>query len=316
MPAGFNTGQVEYIKAIANVNGHKSYKSFAFNREPGQLTADNTSKLFPHLNQATTCKHACYGVWLLGQKPQLRDAQGNINIPTSAPYHELEAFNIPKSSDSDGTVYQGEREGDEGFLESTHLNMRVVHPTVKIVGVHTGAADYGLASDHVECRLIVFRSRDRQHHVASHAMDTNNFQYNLFRGNDNFNCGFLGYENKEAIAGNINYAGNTQVANQGRYNIMAADAMTAPINKESWIVMKDHRFYLGREYGGKNIFETSLHWDWKDPIATPAADVTETDNEKNYVWYIMLIANNNSFEDEDYPKLNVRITGTTHMTSG
>jgi hypothetical protein len=92
--------------------------------------------------------------------------------------------------------------------------------------------------------------------------------------------------------------------------------MTVPINKESWVVMRDHRFYLGKEYGGKNIYEDAFHWDWKDPIATSSDDVTETDNEKNYTWYIMLMANNNSLISQDNPTLSIRFTGTTHMTSG
>ena len=313
MPAGFNNGQVEYIKAIANVNGHKTYKAVDFNRAAEPITADGQTFLYPHLNFATADQHACYGVWTLGQKPLLRDASGNIGIPGSA-WHELNAFNIPKSANSDGVVNPSHREGDEGFLESTHLNLRVVHPTF---GGGTSQSWNGtLAQDHVECRMIVFRARDRQHHLATHHHDTNNFMYNLFHGNNNYNMGFNGYEEKEEIEGTLNYVNNAVPAKSGLLNIQASDAMTAPINKESWVVMKDHRFYLGREYGGKNIFETTLRWDWKDPIATTSTDITETDSEKNYCWYIMLIANNNSFNDQDYPNLNVRITGTTHMTSG
>ena len=300
MPAGFNTGQIEYIKAIANVNGHKSYKTIGYNRE---AVASTTS----HLNQVTTDAKSSYGVWCLGTKPLMRDAAGNIGIPT-LPIHELDSFNIPKSANSDGTVYESSREGDEGFLESTHINMRLLLP-------HSNG-DTTFNPDHVEFRMIVFRARDRQHHLATHHKDTNNFMYNLFRGNANYNIGFSGLEHREDVHGDLSYQVYSNNAYSGVYFVNSQDAMTVPVNKESWVVMRDHRFYLGKEYGGKNIYEDSFHWDWKDPIATSSPDVTETDNEKNYTWYIMLVANNNSLDTQDFPNVSVRLTGTTHMTSG
>jgi len=300
MPAGFNTGQIEYIKAIANVNGHKTYKHIGYNRE---AVASTTT----HLNQVTTDTKSAYGVWCLGQKPLMRDASGNIGIST-LPIHQLDSFNIPKSTDSDGTVYESQREGDEGFLESTHLNMRLLLP-------HSNG-DTTFNPDHVEFRMIVFRARDRQHHLATHHKDTNNFMYNLFRGNANYNIGFSGLERKEDIHGDLTYSPQSDNAYSGVLFVNSQDAMTVPVNKESWVVMRDHRFYLGKEYGGKNIYEDSFHWDWKDPIGTSSPDITETDNEKNYTWYIMLVANNNSLDTQDFPNVSVRLTGTTHMTSG
>lgn len=297
MPAGFNNGQIEYIKAIANVNGHKTYKSITFN--PAAVTSATN-----YLNFTTQDAKARYGVWTLGTKPNMRDSAGNIGIPPDN-YHQLSAFSIPKAANSDGIVNSYEREGDEGFLESTHLNLRVVAPT-------TGTGD--MHNDHTEYRLIVFRARDRQHHLMTHAKDTNNFQYNLFRGLRNYNIGFSGYEDKEDLGGTLNYVNDTSFP--GEFFIDSQDAMTAPINKASYVVMRDHRFFLGKEYGGKNIYEDVLHWDWKDPIATSSVDVTETDGEKNYAWMIMLIANNNSFTVNDSPTISVRMMGTTHMTSG
>jgi len=300
MPAGFNTGQIEYIKAIANVNGHKTYKPIGYNRE----AAANTTT---HLNQVTSDTKSAYGVWCLGTKPLMRDSSGNIGIPT-LPIHELDCFNIPKSTDSDGTVYTGEREGDEGFLESTHVNMRLLLP-------HSNG-DTTFNPDHVEFRMIVFRARDRQHHLATHHKDTNNYMYNLFRGNANYNIGVSGFEQREDIQGTLAYVDQATNSDSGVLFVNSQDIMTVPVNKESWVVMRDHRFYLGKEYGGKNIYEDSFHWDWKDPIATSSANITETDNEKNYTWYIMLVANNNSLVTQDYPNISVRFTGTTHMTSG
>lgn len=242
----------------------------------------------------------------MGQKPLMRDSSGNIGI-TTLPLHELDAFNVPKTTDSDGLVNYDKREGDEGFLESTHTNMRLLIP-------HTTSASGTFTPDHVEFRMIVFRARDRQHHLETHVKDTNNFMFNLFRGNQNFNIGFSGYERREEVHGDLSYENSN--FSSGIYYVDNQDAMTVPVNKESWVVMRDHRFYLGKEYGGKNIYEDTFHWDWKDPIATSSDDITETDSEKNYTWYIMLIANNNSLEPQDYPNVSIRFTGTTHMTSG
>jgi len=300
MPAGFNTGQIEYIKAIANVNGHKTYKQISYNRE---ATASSTT----HLNQQTTDTKCRFGVWCLGQKPVLRDSSGNIGV-TSLPLHELNSFEVYKSTNSDGVVGETQREGDEGFLESTHLNLRLLLPHLD------GSTTF--QPDHTEFRMIVFRARDRQHHLETHLKDTNNFMFNLFRGNSNYAIGFSGYQSKEEIQGHLNYVPSINPLDSGVLNVQNQDAMTAPINKESWVIMRDHRFYLGKEYGGKNIYEDTFHWDWKDPIATSSSDITETDNEKNYTWYIALIANNNSLTINDNPNVSIRFTGTTHMTSG
>jgi len=300
MPAGFNSGQIEYIKAIANVNGHKTYKDVSYNR-------DATASAVDHLNLQTSDAKCRYGIWCLGQKPVLRDSSGNIGV-TTLPLHELDAFNVPKATNSDSIVTNLEREGDEGFLESTHINMRLLLPHLDGTSTFT--------QDHTEFRMIVFRARDRQHHLETHLKDTNNFMFNLFRGNQNYAIGFSGFQQREDIYGNLNYTVSTSAANSGLYNVQGQDAMTVPVNKESWVVMRDHRFYLGKEYGGKNIYEDSFHWDWKDPIATSSDDVTETDNEKNYTWYIALIANNNSLVTQDNPLVSIRFTGTTHMTSG
>lgn len=296
MPAGFNKGQVEYIKAIANVNGHKTYKNVQFNRNMTAVSNDLTQITYDNLTR--------YRVWCIGQKPIVRDTTGALG--TLAAVEPLDAFNIPKSTNSDGVVGLHVREGDEGFLESTHLRVRVILP-------HNAST---FADDHCECRMIVFRTRDKQSHLTAQMMDVNNLYYNLFHGNYGYNIGFSGYENKEVIQGDTNYVASSAASDSGTLNVGNQDALTLPINKESYIVMKDHRFFLGKEYGGKNIYETTLHWDWKDPIATSSHDVTETENDKNYTWYILLMANNNNFDSESCPDLNVRITGTTHMTSG
>lgn len=304
MPAGFNKGQVEYIKAIANVNGHDTYKYTQFPSSAANI-----------YNNALTTSHDNYcqwKLWTIDRIPHMRvpdTTPSNDNVLgkyTSSTIDELNCFNIPVTSDSDGTVNANYRIGAEGFLESTHLRVRctLVHQ------------NDDFAADHGEYRLIVFRARDKQHAEQDKMQDDNNPFYNLFRGIENYNCGFFGYEEKERIEGRTKYVDNNSATDYDRFWPSASGAFTMPINKEAWVVMKDHRFFLGREYGGKNIYETTLHWNWKDPIQTVGDYVTDTDNEKNYTWYVLLMGTNNNNNTANKATLSVKITGTTHMTSG
>jgi len=91
--------------------------------------------------------------------------------------------------------------------------------------------------------------------------------------------------------------------------------MTCLVNKEDYVVMKDVRFYLGKEYGGKHIYEDTLHWDHADPIATEAEDLTHNDsNNKNYTWYVAFFCTTNNTTMAEFPY--VRMDTTTHVTSG
>lgn len=309
MPAGFNTGQVEYIKAIANVNAHKTYKPVTYNNN--LVTAANS------LTRTTADNLAKYQLFCLGKAPQVRDTTGATGVLSSV--IALDAFYIPIADTAvtpagggaavevaNSIITADARDGPEGFLESTHLNVRLVLPH----------KTNSFADDHCEIRMLVFRARDRQHHDPLYAKDVNNPYYNLFHATNNYNVGFSGYENKPDVHGDISYVGTTAPAVSGLAWVGHQDALTMPVNKQSWIVMKDHRFFLGKEYGGKNIYETTLHWDWRDPISANSSDVTDTDNDKNYTWYILFIASNNNFTSADTPEITVRMMGTTHMTSG
>lgn len=305
MPAGFNKGQIEYIKTIASVNDHDSYKRI-------QYPSNNT----PYTD-ALDSTHDSYLTWklfTLDRNPRMRvpntttpSDPNDIGIYTSTDMTELDCFSIPIASNSDGPVAEGQRVGVEGFLESTHLRIRCTL-------VHQTSGDFN--ADHGEYRMIVFRARDRQHSEQEQSKDDNNPFYNLFRGIGNYNIGFKGYEAKERLSGTVKYGNDSSATNYDHAWISATGAMTAPVNKESWVVMKDHRFFLGREYGGKNLFETTLHWNWKDPIATTSQYVTDTDNDKNYAWYILIMGLNNNASTTNKASLGVKITGTTHMTSG
>lgn len=298
MPAGFNNGQIEYIKAVANVNGHKTYKPIAF---PSTRVQINTE----HLTEThdTSLK---YKLFSLGHVP-LVHPPGPITKTTDmvdlSPCEPLNVFDIPIVADENAGF--DERQGAEGFLESTHLRIRCLLDK---------AATGDFTTEHNEYRMIVFRHKERQHDKPRMAENFSNPYYDLFQGTNSYKIGFKGQRAKQDLNNDLSYYNTSDVAYYGHFWVDAQSAMTFPLNKEDYVVMKDHRFFLGKEYGGKNIFETTLHWDWRDPIATGDADVTTTENNKNYTWYILFMGQSNNTEGD--ASLNITMHGTTHMTSG
>ncbi len=298
MPAGFNNGQIEYIKAVANVNGHKTYKPIVWPATREAISNNHLSR-----THDTALK---YRLFTLGYSPLVYDTGAvtpTTDIAPLANVDELTIFNIAPVADENALEQQ--RQGAEGFLESTHLRIRCLVDNPSTGGFH---------SEHNEYRMIVFRHKERQHIVRSHAQNFSNPFYDLFHGTANFKIGFSGRRQQEQLSGTNEYLPISATDSYGRNWVDAQYAMTAPINKEDYVVMKDHRFFLGKEYGGKNIFETTLHWDWRDPIATTSTDVTETESDKNYTWFILFMGNSNNTEGD--ATLNIQMHGTTHMTSG
>lgn len=298
MPAGFNNGQIEYIKAVANVNGHKTYKPILFPSAKSSIATEHLTGLHDGALK--------YRVFTLSKAPLVYPTgpiSATTDLITLPNVTDLSVFDIPPISDENAAIYQ--RQGAEGFLESTHLRFRCIldNPT-------TG----DFTSEHNEYRMIVFRHKERQHSNAQHTQNHSNFWYDLFHGIGNYKVGLNGYRSVEDIQGNIDYVNNSLVGDYGYKWVDNQSAMTLPLNKEDYVIMKDHRFFLGKEYGGKNIFETTLHWDWRDPIATASTDVTESESNKNYTWFIMFLGNSNNTEGD--ASLNITIQGTTHMTSG
>jgi hypothetical protein len=210
MPAGFNKGQVEYIKAIASVNDHKTYKPIQFPASQSLTISNDLTKVH---NTALS-----YNLWCLGQRPIVRDEYGNLTQLGSATVNSLDAFNIPVDDGASANPTEVERVGTEGFLESTHLRLRCVLPNEDATG--------DMSVLHGEYRIIVFRARDRQSHVLEHTMDQSNPFYNLFRGISNYNIGFAGYEKKEGFEGTVDYDVNTLAQNYDRFWVSHDGAMT------------------------------------------------------------------------------------------
>ena len=301
MPAGFNNGQIEYIKSIANVNGHKTYKAISY-----PVTRPLSGAIgVNHLTGVhdTNLRYLCM---TLGHIPKVYPA-GAIGPTTDlidAPdLYALNAFDIPATADENAAEYQ--RQGAEGFLESTHLRVRCLLD-------HEASGAF--TAEHNEYRMIVFRHKERQHDVPNLSDNRSNWKYDLFHGLGGFKCGFSGFRHETDVSSDINYDNNSSPAGCCITWVDAQSVMTCPINTADYVVMKDHRFFLGASYGGKNIFETTLHWDWKDPIATTLNDVTTTESNKNYTWYILIMGNSNS--TTSICTLNVDIKGLTHLTSG
>ena len=100
----------------------------------------------------------------------------------------------------------------------------------------------------------------------------------------------------------------------GEDHLTVDDLMTMRINKDDYVVMKDVRFFLGKEHG-KSHFEDTLHWDWNDPIDTANNNVlsSPTLNDKNYRWHITLFGTTGG---PSPVLLNESVRWTTKMESG
>lgn len=294
MPAGFNKGQIEYIKTLANVNGHKTYYGST------NATQAHTAITGTTAANDTRCR---YAIWALGGAPVSfpeGTIDANTNVAADSTIAPLSTYSISINQNLE-TATETQRVSPECFLESVNIKMR-----------HITDIDNTIDSQsHKEFRLVVFRHREKQHPLKQHSSNFANPLYDMFYGAGNYKYGPKGYTNKQSQDGNVNYVGHSSYT-----ALYDRDAMlTDSINTADYVVMKDCRYYLGREYGGKHIYEDRFFWDHEDPISTDQDDVTTTDTEKNYCWYIMLLGVNNvdtAITDLGY----VRLQTNTYLTSG
>jgi len=292
--APFNKREIGYIKAIADVGGHTSYR-------------DNTLNPSPTLNKlAAATSHDGKGKYAfvsIGNSPKVwtsGSTDTTHDIKTARPwFYSIPVYDVTVNTD-ETAVGIGERVTPECYLESVHARMRLIQELDVTDNFQS----------HQEYRMCVFRHKERQSDDPRFAQNFANPLYDMFVAGNNHKYGPLGYRQKaDTNAGSNDYYGATD-SNNDIQNMMCM--MT---NKEDYVFMKDVRFYLGKEYGGKHIYEDVLHWDHADPIATEATDLSHNDsNNKNYTWYIAFFCTTNGFGVADFPY--IRFDTTTHVTSG
>jgi len=293
--APFNKRQIGYIKAIADVGGHTSYKT-------GTLGATaNLDKLTANDTHDGKGKYAFISI---GKAPQVwtsgaTDTTHAIN--TSRPwFHQIPVYDVPVNTNETDVDTQ-ERVTPECYLESVHARMRLIQ--------ELDVTDN--KQSHQEYRMLVFRHKERQSDDVRFAENFSNPLYDMFLAGSNYKYGPLGLRSKADINGGSNdYSGASNNSNDTQ------SLMTMMTNKQDYVFMKDVRFYLGKEYGGKHIYEDVFHWDHADPVATEATDLTHNEsNNKNYTWYIAIFCTTNTSDtNADFPY--VRFDTTTHVTSG
>ena len=292
--APFNKRQIGYIKAIADVGGHTTYKSSRLNNSA------NLDKLNSNL---TSDGKGQYTFVSIGAAPKVYIA-GSSDVKAGIAnskdwFYSIPVYNVNVNTDETG-VGTEERVTPECYLESVHARMRMIQ--------QLDVTDN--TKSHQEYRMVVFRHKERQCSDERFAENFSNPLYDMFLSSHNYKVGPLGYRSKVGEQGTIDYS----VAGDWYNDIQTL--MTCMTNKEDYVFMKDVRFYLGKEYGGKHIYEDTFHWNHADPIATEQNDLTLNDsNNKNYTWYVAIFATTNApgvVAEMPY----VRFDTTTHVTSG
>ena len=237
------------------------------------------------------------------------------------------------------------RATSDGFLNSTDLKFRFTLPQTV-----DAASNHPMGQDHYEFRWIVWRSkRPTMHKNSDDSYTHTNMEmvrdgcsfrhagYDLFSGYTGRKRGFLGYtlnQNLDKDKGAANSKLDTEKYSGFRYNGSALvqdgsftainpdgeekftvdDLMTMRLNKDDYVIMKDVRFFLGKEHG-KSHFEDHLHWDWNDPIDTEYDNVltSPTLNNKSYRWHMTLLGTTGT---KNAVSLNCSYRLTTKMESG
>ena len=297
--APFNKGEIGYIKAIANVGGHTTFKRTVFN---------GGSALSFVGSNATHCGHGAYSIVTVGKPPQCYNAgSSDVKVPlnNARPYvHAHDVYEVAVNTDEQA-VGMEERVTPECYLESVNTRMRLIQQL-------DADQDY---QTHQEYRMVVFRHKERQSSDERFAENFSNPLYDLFLATHNYKYGPLGFRKPSCINDSNDYVDASNPNND------AQSLMTNMLNKEDYVIMKDCRFYLGKEYGGKHIYEDRFHWNHGDPICTQSNDLTLNEsNNKNYTWMIALFCTTNTTNAGTVaftPQMPYfRLDSTTHVTSG
>lgn len=271
-----------YVRAVAHGDAHDMYKGLRFDDDSSASmfvgTTHDRYTLF-HLDNIT--KTQIHKAWhIAGSNSwELQDLSHDLTAAHVSNV-ALNAFSFPKAVDTASTTKSFQkRYGDNVFLESTHLRIRISLPQSR----------YN-ADEESMCRFIVFRSKEKQSNVVERSMDHSNPHYDLFFDHNGYEQGLNGYVDH---ADAENYVLGTAHSNYGPMTIQ-----NFLINKKKYVVMKDCKFNLGKDFGTLG-FETTLHWDWNDrmlDIPADRAQVTDSDDgdgpQKNYSWYMLVLMMN------------------------
>lgn len=312
MPLTLTSRDKAYVRAVAHGGAHNMYKGIR-----NVYTSGSDAGKF-YLGTA----HARYIMLHLGVKPKSQIAKswhtGNnfggqdIDHTLSAHYknsHDLQAFNFPKAVDvlnADGAVTTKQfqhRYGDNVFLESTNLKLRVYLPHGRYIG------ENGAHPQNCLCRMIVFRAKEKQNHIPEESIDHANPHYDLFLDDQAYPAGLNGYVDHQ------DEEHYKDLESHNGYHALAMQNML--VNKKKYVVMKDCKFNLGQDFGSL-AFETNLRWDWRDQMnEIPASrqDITAAQGgdgpNKNYEWYILVLGMNPHGETATQD-LATEVLGTTH----
>ena len=276
-----------------------------------------------------------------------------FDIPLTSQYTTDSSGQVTAQPDYQVNPYKAssrERLTPDGFLNSTDIKFRFTLPGAKAGMSGTNP----MGQDHYEFRWIVWRAKKPQMHkhadennahtnleVIRNGASFRNPGYDFFKGQSGRKRGMIGYtynpkldkldsESDDVTPSEV-YSGfridedtktsfkstgclDNQRWPDGEAELTVDDLMTMPINRDDYVVMKDSRFFLGKEHG-KSHFEEHLHWDWNDPIETSNTNVltSPTLNNKNYRWHFTLIGTNNGITPVE---LTHQIRWTTKCESG
>ena len=270
-----------YVRAVAHGGLHDMRKGIYVTEAVGAtpLIADS---------------HARYQMFGLGSGPPKtqinrtwHDTSGNSHelqdlhhdLPSAnANFTALNTFEFAKAADvAAATKLHDARYGDNVFLDSTKLGIRISMPQNR----------YN-ADEQSMCRFLIFRAKDKQSHIPEKSHDHANPHYDLFLEQSGYEMGLNGYVDH---TDSENYIKRTSHNNQSAFRVS-----TLLPNKKKYVFMKDCSFSLGRDFGSV-AFETHVRWDWNDQmldIPHARSDITACDDQddKNYAWYFLLIAQN------------------------
>lgn len=212
-----------------------------------------------------------------GNGNELQDLDHNLPSANKI-FKPLSAFEFEKAADvSSSTKEHTKRYGDNVFLDSTKLGIRISMPQNR----------YN-ADEQSMCRFLIFRAKDKQSHIPEKSHDHANPHFDLFIDREGYELGMNGYVDHQDSE---NYKERS-----GHLTSSAFMVSTLLPNKKKYVFMKDCTFSLGRDFGSL-AFETHVRWDWNDQmldIPHARTDVTACDDQddKNYAWYFLLIAQN------------------------